>query len=153
VVFSKETDCEKRSEGQRESCLDRLQLLQAGMKVHLYLKRLLPATRTQRKAVAESQTKNDGAAGTAVGMNFPHFFIDRPNLRRGDQHRHHAGRCDCAFNAAHRAISRYRATNHPGHSQLSGRERESCNGNRCDADRAASQWRREHALHVLAKHE
>src|SRR6266403_664502 len=79
-------------------------------------------------------------------------LFHRPaNFRRRDQHCHHAGRGHCAFNTAHRAISRYRATNHPGHSQLSRRERESRIGNSCDADRAASQWRREHALHVLAK--
>src|SRR5258708_4544765 len=44
----------------------------------MYLKRLLPAKRTQRKTSLNRKTKNDGAAATAVGMNFPHFFIDRP---------------------------------------------------------------------------
>src|SRR5213075_302864 len=39
---------------------------------------LLPAKRTQRKASLNRKTKNDGGAATAVGMNFPHFFIDRP---------------------------------------------------------------------------
>src|SRR5437762_12815361 len=44
----------------------------------MFRKKRLPAERRKKKASLNRKTKNDGAAGTAVGMNFPHFFIDRP---------------------------------------------------------------------------
>src|SRR5437867_11075368 len=37
-----------------------------------------PAERTRRKRLLSRKTENDDAGATAVGMNFPHFFIDRP---------------------------------------------------------------------------
>ena len=86
-------------------------------------------------------------------MNFAHFFIDRPIF---------AGVISIVITLvgaialstlADRAVSRHRAADDPGHGQLSGREREGRRGNRGHADRAAGQWRREHALHVFAEHE
>ncbi len=86
-------------------------------------------------------------------MNFPHFFIDRPIF---------AGVISIVITLvgaialstlADRAVSRDRTADHPGHDQLSRREREGRRGNGGDADRAAGQWRREHALHVFAEHE
>ena len=81
-------------------------------------------------------------------------LLHRPaDLRRRDQHRHHARRRHRAVDAADRAVSRDRAADDPGHGELSRREREGRRGNRGHADRAAGQRRREHALHVVAEHE
>ena len=86
-------------------------------------------------------------------MNFPHFFIDRPIF---------AGVISIVITLVGViALSTLPIAQYPDiapptiqvTASYPGANAKGRIGNSCDADRAASQWRREHALHVLAKHE
>ena len=84
---------------------------------------------------------------------FARFFVDRPVfatvLSRGDHHRG-PGRLR---EAAGRPVSGDRPADHVRHRQLPRRQRQGRRRHRRRADRAGSQRRRKHDLHVVAEHQ